>query len=203
MAQVDFPHTVATDQLGEKSLFLRHQVQELALKCMRKKEKALQTVSLWPREPGWQPPSRLQGRITRSACRIPAATTATARWEERPAGKRSPHQCSEGLNCVVGQGGWQCGHIGSVGVGPVWEGAQLEDGLCPGVHGQAEQQDTHQVHQKAGPHLQWRQALSNRPSEQMEDAGSAHSWQYTSGASHRCFLGPRLAPRPGDTHSLH
>lgn len=51
-------------------------------------------------------------------------------------------------------------------VGPVWEGAQLEDGLCPGVHGQAEQQDTHQVHQEAGPHLQWRPSeLSNIDSQ--------------------------------------
>ena len=39
-------------------------------------------------------------------------------------------------------------------VGPVWEGAQLEDGLCPRIHGQAEQQDAHQVHQESRPHLQ-------------------------------------------------
>lgn len=90
VAQVDFPHTVARDQLGEKSLFRRHQVQKLALKRMRKREKVLQTVSLWPSEPRWQPPSRLQGRIARSACRVPAATTATALWGTPSRKKKSP-----------------------------------------------------------------------------------------------------------------
>lgn len=123
--------------------------------------------------------------------------TAAALWG-RPSRKRSPQQGSEGLNRVVGQGWWQGGDVGIVGVGPVWEGAQLEDGLCPGVHGQAEQQDTHQVHQEARPHLQWRpsELSSDRPAGQMEDAGSAHSWQRTAGhtrASHKCRL--QMLPR--------
>lgn len=129
------------------------------------------------------------------------------------------------MNCAVGQGRWQGGGVGRVGDSPVWEGTQLEDGLCPGVHGQAEQQDTHQVHQEASPHLQRRQSKQSSnalradgrrwlgpqlavhswlsPQLTRPTAGSAQMARLTAGsteASHkcRCFPGPRLAPRSSD-----
>ncbi|XP_032021779.2 polypeptide N-acetylgalactosaminyltransferase 12-like [Hylobates moloch] len=67
--------------------------------------------------------------------------------------KGVPQGDSEGPKCVLGQGGQQRCDTDGVHISPVREGAQLEDGLCPGIHSQTEQQDTHQVHQEACPHL--------------------------------------------------
>lgn len=157
VAEVDFPAPWPETSLVRKACSTGHRqrVQEIAGFEMQEKEREGAADG---KPTGGRPCYLLSDYRKDSLDQLVGSKqqgTATALWGRRPSLQRSPQQDSESLNCVVGQGWWQCGDVGSLGVGPVWEGAQLEDGLCPGVHGQAEQQDTHQVHQEARPHLQW------------------------------------------------